>query len=247
VVYYRGLKFPHWALVLLVLESDGACTSLNDHCARKSAVLVLVCCYKARGDREQYLWRYWLSEGCIKQRYDRVSGYGCESRWSNEAVTLLYLVSLPSTVTYRVGTRYSKRYDYHNGNPNLCSRYLCASFIISQVSWSLLFLTYVVSSKIWICHELDWWNNVTGLFFLSLANHKYDLCSYETWMLNKPDKSLMQPMTVCLPWLNSYRCHTQLYVRLWKYLSSYSKLVELCVWIFFYVLSEAESLMYGDF
>ena len=43
----------------------------------------------------------------------------------------------------------------------------------------------------------------------------------------------MQPMTVCLPWLNSYRWHTQLYARLWKYLNSYSKLVDLCVWILF--------------
>jgi hypothetical protein len=34
--------------------------------------------------------------------------------------------------------------------------------------------------------------------------------------------------------------------QLWKYLSSYSKLVDLCVWILF-VLSEAESLMYGGF
>jgi len=29
-------------VVLLVLESDGACTGLNGHCARKCAVLVLV-------------------------------------------------------------------------------------------------------------------------------------------------------------------------------------------------------------
>jgi len=43
----------------------------------------------------------------------------------------------------------------------------------------------------------------------------------------------MQPIKVCLPRLNSYRCHTQLYARLWKYLSSYSKLVDLCVWILF--------------
>ena len=50
-------------------------------------------------------------------------------------------------------------------------------------------------------------------------------------MLNKPRKSFMQPMKVCLLWLNSYRCHTQLYAELWKYLSSYSKLVGLCVWI----------------
>jgi len=32
-----------------------------------------------------------------------------------------------------------------------------------------------------------------------------------------------------------------------EYLSSYSKLVHLCVWILFYVVSEAESLMYGGF
>ena len=44
--YYRGRKFPCRAVVLLVLESDGACTSLNGHSAIKSAVLVLVCCYK---------------------------------------------------------------------------------------------------------------------------------------------------------------------------------------------------------
>jgi hypothetical protein len=79
VIYCRGLKFPHRAVVVLVLERDGTCTSLNGYCAKKSAVLVLMCCYKVRGDREQDLWRYWLSEGCIKQRYDRASGYGCFS------------------------------------------------------------------------------------------------------------------------------------------------------------------------
>ena len=67
--------------------------------------------------------------------------------------------------------------------------------------------------------------------FIISRSHKYDLSSDETSMLNKPRKSFMQPMTVCLPWLNSYRWHTQLYGRLWKYLSSYSKLVDLCVWI----------------
>jgi hypothetical protein len=77
VIYCRELKFPHKAVVVLVVKSDGACTSLNGHCAWESAVLVLVCCYKASGDREQYLWRYWLSEGCIKQRYNRASGCGC--------------------------------------------------------------------------------------------------------------------------------------------------------------------------
>jgi hypothetical protein len=55
MIYYRGLKFPHRAVVLLVLESDGACAGLNGHCAIKTEVLVLVWCNKARGDREQDL------------------------------------------------------------------------------------------------------------------------------------------------------------------------------------------------
>jgi len=29
-----GLKFPHRAVVLFVVESDGACTGLYGHCAR---------------------------------------------------------------------------------------------------------------------------------------------------------------------------------------------------------------------
>jgi len=42
VIYYVGLKFAHRAVVLFLLESDGACTGLNGHCARETAVLVLV-------------------------------------------------------------------------------------------------------------------------------------------------------------------------------------------------------------
>jgi hypothetical protein len=43
VIYYRGIKFPHREMVLLVLESDAAFTSLNGHFEIKSAVFVLVC------------------------------------------------------------------------------------------------------------------------------------------------------------------------------------------------------------
>ena len=60
-----------------MLESDGACTGLNGHSARKSAVLVLVCCYKARGDREQDLRRYKTPESHTKKWYYKRSGYGC--------------------------------------------------------------------------------------------------------------------------------------------------------------------------
>jgi len=38
VIYYRVLKFPHRAAVLLLLESDVACTSLNGHSAVKTKV-----------------------------------------------------------------------------------------------------------------------------------------------------------------------------------------------------------------
>ena len=96
MLHYRGLKFPHRAVVLLVLESDVACTGLNGHSARKTEVLVLVWWNKARGEREQELWGYWLPEGCIKQWCDKPSGYGCLCKkceqGEHEAVTVLYLV-----------------------------------------------------------------------------------------------------------------------------------------------------------
>ena len=38
VIYYRGLKFPHRAVVLLLLENNGACTGLNGHSAVKPKV-----------------------------------------------------------------------------------------------------------------------------------------------------------------------------------------------------------------
>jgi len=41
VYYYGGIQFPHRAVVLLPLESDGACTNLNYPSARKK-VLFLV-------------------------------------------------------------------------------------------------------------------------------------------------------------------------------------------------------------
>ena len=82
-------------MVLLVLESDGACTSLNGHSERNCAVLVLIWCYKARGDGEQDLWRY----SCIKQWCDKPSCYDCLSKkceqgeqWSSDLCCILYLV-----------------------------------------------------------------------------------------------------------------------------------------------------------
>jgi len=39
-------------MVLRVLESDGANTSFNGHSSKRKSVLILVCCHKARGDRD---------------------------------------------------------------------------------------------------------------------------------------------------------------------------------------------------
>jgi hypothetical protein len=50
-------------------------------------------------------------------------------------------------------------------------------------------------------------------------------------MLNELGKLFMQPRKVSLPWLSTYRCHTQLQARLWNYLRSYSKLVHILVWV----------------
>ena len=80
VIYYGGFIFLQIAVVLLLLESDAACTSLNGHSAQKIAVLVFECCFKARGDREQYLRKYWPPEGCFKQWYDKPTGYGFLSK-----------------------------------------------------------------------------------------------------------------------------------------------------------------------
>ena len=79
VIYYKGLRFPQKAVVLLLLESDGTCTSLNGHSTGKSAVLVLEWCYKAIGDGEQDLQRYSPTEDCIKW-HDKPTGYGCLSK-----------------------------------------------------------------------------------------------------------------------------------------------------------------------
>ena len=146
-------------MVLLVLESDGACTGLNGDSARKTKVLVLVWCWKARDDREQELWGYWLPEGCIKQWCDKRSIYGCLNKkcelGEHEAVTLLYLVSWPSCLTYRVKTQDLKHYVSHHWpvSPVTQQLGLWVLYCFSGL-WALLLLTYVVACKFWSCHEL---------------------------------------------------------------------------------------------
>jgi hypothetical protein len=50
-------------------------------------VLVLVWSYKGSGDREQYLWRYWLPERYIKQWHDKPTGDGwLQEVWAGGAM-----------------------------------------------------------------------------------------------------------------------------------------------------------------
>jgi len=94
----------------------------------------------------------------------------------------------------------------------------------------LHFLCIIVRPHCWIA----WRHWAMSPAFKLLHIIWLGLWHSQVWSVFSCDlKSFTQPMTVCLPWLNSYRCHTQLYAELWKYLSSYSKLVHLCVWILF--------------
>jgi len=78
---------------------------------KKSAMLVLVFAVVD-------LQRYRPPESCINQCFDKPSGCGCVRKrcelGEHVAVTLLYLVSSPSTPTYRVKTQHSKHYVSHH-------------------------------------------------------------------------------------------------------------------------------------
>jgi len=86
VIYFRVLKF------VLLLASEGACTGLNGHCARETKLIAnRICectdCLKAV-----------LRSGMTSFQF-MVASARSVSCGSNEAVILLCLVPLPSTLT----------------------------------------------------------------------------------------------------------------------------------------------------
>jgi len=117
VIYYRGLKFPHRAVVLLALESDGACTGLNGYCARKSIVLyydaTMAGVIGSKICKVTNLLETALSNGVTNLQV-MVALARSVSRWSVEVVTLLYLLPRPRSLTCRVNTQVLKCYDYHH-------------------------------------------------------------------------------------------------------------------------------------
>ena len=159
-------------MVLLVLESDGACTGLSGHSARKSAVLFSVCWYKARGGREQELWGYWLPEGCIKQCCDKPSGYGCLSKkckqgeqWSSDLAvshTLAKLSDIQSENTRLEMLWFTPL----TVSPVTQQLGLCFLYCFSGLS-ALLLLTYAVACKSEVVMNWTVWSVIHILGFIT--------------------------------------------------------------------------------
>jgi len=163
-IYFRGLKFPQRSLFLLLAYSDPACTSLNVHSAWKKAVLLYVWYYKAIGDREQDLWRYWLHEGCIKQFYDKPTGDGCLQELQTGGAMrqwhccILYFDQAPQHTKGRAQD--SIHYDSHHWpDPPFTQLITLCFFYCVSGPWAfcqaVLFLKNVFATKVWSCHELD--------------------------------------------------------------------------------------------
>jgi hypothetical protein len=115
VVYYsrvKSVKYPQRAVVFLVLESDAACTIFNGHSKKKVQFWFK---YDAT-NTEVIENRIFEGTDCLKAALS--SGMtslqvmvASATSWSSgyiEAVSLLYLVPWPSTITYRVDTQDSK-------------------------------------------------------------------------------------------------------------------------------------------
>jgi len=75
--YSNALKASLSANAFHILCSQPTIAFGLQHTVQEIAVLVLVWLYKARVDREQDLWRYWLPECTIKQWYNKPTGDGC--------------------------------------------------------------------------------------------------------------------------------------------------------------------------
>ena len=78
----------------------------------------------------------------------------------------------------------------------------------------------------WVTGSLH--HNVTNIVRIS-GESQCDLCSDETWLLNKPGKSLMQPMKCCLPDRTAADATHSSMPGCEIFLAVNSKLVDLCV------------------
>ena len=178
VIYYRGLRFSHRAVVLHVLEGDAACTTiLSGQSARKNPMLVLVWCYKSTSDREQDLWTYRLSEAALCSGMTSLQVMAASARrlicGSNEALTLLYLVAWPSALICSDGNAcFGKIVDSHHWPHSPFEQEIILSFLycfsgLLAFCQAVLLLMYVVTTKMWSCPELNPWHIIHILGFIT--------------------------------------------------------------------------------
>jgi len=73
VICYTGLRIPQRAVVLLPVDSDAVCTSLNGHSARKMQYFFMY------GARKPHVIENNIREGtdCTKQWYNKPTCGGC--------------------------------------------------------------------------------------------------------------------------------------------------------------------------
>ena len=142
----------------------------------KIAVLVLVWCYKTIGDREQYLWRYWLPECCIKQCYDKPVGDCCFCKKCGLREELSSDIPVSCTLLKCTDVQYANT----RLRNSICSPHWPDSPFTQQITlcflycfWGLwafyqafILLTYVASTKIGNC-ELDTWCIIHILSFIT--------------------------------------------------------------------------------
>jgi hypothetical protein len=122
--------------------------------------LVLLCCYKTRGDRIQELWGYWLPEGCIMQWCDKLSCCVCLNRkceqgeqWSRDFAVSWTLANLADIESEN--TRL-KRCNSHHWPVSAVTQQLGLCFLYCfSVFSAVLLLTYTVACKFWSCQEYD--------------------------------------------------------------------------------------------
>jgi hypothetical protein len=159
-----GNLLPQKAVVILVVDSDAACSGFNGHCAWKSVLLVLVWCCTAKGGREPDLWGYWLPECCIKQCYDKPAGDGClQEVWAGGAM--------------KYANKGFRKHSWFTPLTRLSIHIADTSPLLLQYLWSVSIFSgrciiyILVANRMSSCSELNPWHNIHILVWILLTSY----------------------------------------------------------------------------
>ena len=113
---------------------------------------------QSQGDREQDLWRYRLSEGCIKQRFDKRSGYVCLSKkcelWEQWSSNLAVYCALTKLSDIQSGNTVFETYwlsPLTSISSDAADSSLLSLLFLRSLSSAIIHI--VVASKFWSCQE----------------------------------------------------------------------------------------------